>query len=112
VDDLEGVVTKMRTFIDRIRHAAYGYSSFFSAIKVDTVKLDKIYEYDQALLEGIEGFGGILDSLASAVEEDQIKGYIAALRNAAQEIVTKADQRKEEITREDEIPGDDLIPSE
>jgi hypothetical protein len=112
VDDLEGVVTKMRTFIDRIRHAAYGYSSFFSAIKVDTVKLDKIYEYDQALLEGIEGFGGILDTLASAVEEDQIKGYIAALRNAAQEIVTKADQRKEEITREDEIPGDDLIPSE
>ncbi len=112
VDDMEGVVTKLRTFIDRIRHAVYGYSGFFSAIKIDAEKLDRIYDYDQALLDGIDGIATTMESLASAVETDQIKGYIAALKNAAQEMITKADQRKEEIAREDEIPGNDLIPSE
>jgi len=112
VDDLEGIVTKIRTFIDRIRHAEYGYSSFFSVIKIDAEKLERLYDYDQSMLDGIDGIKTSLDSLASAVEEDQIKGFIASLKNAAQEMVTKADQRKEEITREAEIPGDDLIPSE
>jgi methyl-accepting chemotaxis protein len=112
VDDLEGIVTKIRTFIDRIRHAAYGYSSFFSAIKIDAGKLERLYDYDQSMLDGIDDIQTTLESLASAVEEDQIKGFIASLKKATQEMVTKADQRKEEITREEEIPGDDLIPSE
>lgn len=112
VDDLEGIVTKIRTFIDRIRHASYGYSSFFSAIKIDAGKLERLYDYDQSLLDGIDGIKTSLENLASAVEEDQIKGFIATLKNAAQEMITKADQRKEEISREEEIPGDDLSPSE
>lgn len=112
VDDLEGIATKIRTFVDRIRHAAYGYSGFFSVIKIDAEKLDRLYDYDQAMLDGVDGISETLDSLASAVEEDQIKGFIASLKNAAQEMVTKADQRKEEITREEELPGDDLVPSE
>ena len=112
LDDLEGVATKVRTFIDRIRHAAYGYSSFFSVIKIDAEKLERLYDYDQAMLDGIDGINQTLESLASAVDEDQIKGFIASLKNAAQEMVTKADQRKEEITREEELPGDDLSPSE
>lgn len=112
VDDMEGIATKIRTFIDRIRHAVYGYSSFFSVIKIDAEKLERLYDYDQSMLDGIDGIKTSLESLASAVEEDQIKSYIASLKNAAQEMVTKADKRKEEITREEEIPGDDLIPSE
>lgn len=111
VDDLEGIATKIRTFIDRIRHAAYGYTGFFDAIRIDAEKLDKLYDYDQALLDGVDGFNELLESLASAVDGDQIKGFIASLKNAAQEMVLKADQRKEEITREDPLPDDDLAPS-
>lgn len=111
LDDLESVVVKIRTFIDRIRHATYGYSSFFSAIKVDAEKLDRLYAYDQALLDGIESIGTTMDSLAAAVDEDQIKTLIADLKNQTGEMVRKADQRKEEITAEAEAPGDDLIPS-
>ncbi len=112
VGDLETVVVKIRTFIDRIRHAAYGYSSFFSAIKIDAEKLDRLYAYDQALLDGIENFASSLDSLAAEVDTDKIKTLIASLKNQAQEMVTKGDQRKEEITRDDQIPGADLSPSE
>jgi len=112
LDDLENVVVKIRTFIDKIRHAAYGYSSFFSAIKIDAEKLDRLYDYDHKLLDGTANMAAAMDSLASAVEEEQIKSLIADLKNLAQAVVKMADQRMEEITREDEIPGDDLSPSE
>ncbi len=104
-------MVKLRTFIDRINHAAYGYSGFFSAIRINAARLDKLYDYDQALLEGTENMSVSMDKLASALEEDQIKPLIADLKNQAAEMVKKADQRKEEITREDEIPADDLSTS-
>jgi methyl-accepting chemotaxis protein len=111
MDRLEGVATKIRTFIDKIRHAVYGYSGFFDAIKVDESKLERLYDYDQALLDGIDEIGETLEKLASAVETDQIKSLIADLTKQAQEMVKRADQRKDEITREVDLPGDELIPS-
>lgn len=105
LDNLEGVTIKIRTFIDKIRHAVYGYSGFFDAIKVDELKMEKLYSYDQALLEGIEGISETLNNLASAVESDQIKTLIATLTQQAADIVIKADQRTEEITREEDLPN-------
>ena len=112
LDDLEGVAVKLRTFIDRIRHAAYGYTGFFDAIKVDAEKLEKLYDYDAALLDGKEEIAEILEKLAAAVDTDNIKSLIAEIKHKAQDMVTKADQRKEEITREEIPPADDLAPSE
>ena len=111
MDKLEGVVTKMRTFIDKIRHAVYGYTGFFDAIRVDENKLERLYDYDQALLDGIDDIRQTLEELASAVESDKIKNLIAALNNQAQEMVKRADRRKEEITRIEELPDDAGIPS-
>ena len=105
MDKLEGVAVKIRTFIDKIRHAVYGYSGFFDAIKIDELKLDKLYNYDQALLDGIEGISETLASLASAVESDQIKTLIASITQQAADMVTRADQRVEEITREEDLPS-------
>ena len=109
IDDLETIVVKLRTFIDRIRHAAYGYSSFFSAIKIDAEKLDKIYNYDQALLINIEGIANTLEILEANEDSEELKSLIIDLKKQAQEIVTKADQRKDEITSEDEFVSDGKI---
>ena len=106
VDDLEAVVVKLRTFIDRIRHAAYGYSSFFSAIKIDAEKLDKIYDYDQALLYGIDSMADALVNLETVEDQDQQKELINDLKKQAGEMVTKADQRKDEIVGDDEVNSD------
>ena len=111
MDKLEGVATKIRTFIDKIRHAVYGYTGFFDAIKVDEEKLDRLYNYDQALLDGIDSIGETMEELAAAVDSDQIKSLIADLTRQAGEMVKRADQRMEEITREDDLTGDEVIPS-
>lgn len=104
LDKLEGAAVKIRTFIDKIRHAVYGYSGFFDAIKVDEAKLEKLYGYDQSLLEGIDSISETMNSLASAVESDQIQSLIASLTQQAADMVIKADQRVEEITREENLP--------
>lgn len=113
VDDLEAVVVKLRTFIDRIRHAAYGYSSFFSVIKIDAEKLDKIYDYDYALLSGAERMADALVNLESIEDPEQLKDFISDLKKQAQEVVKKADQRKEVITSEGEnIDSGEVVESE
>ena len=111
MDKMEGVAVKMRTFIDKIRHATYGYSGFFDAIRIDESKLERLYEYDQALLDGIDKVGETLENLAAEVDTDKIKTLIANLVDQAQEIVKRADQRKEEISREEDPSGDEAIPS-
>lgn len=112
VDDMESVAVKLRTFIDRIRHAAYGYSSFFSVIKIDTAKLDKLYDYDQALLEGIDLFTAGLDTLESTEESEELMEVIKGLKRVAGDAVKKADQRKDAIVGDEEIPPADAIPDE
>ena len=87
LDKLEGAAVKIRTFIDKIRHAVYGYSGFFDAIKVDEAKLEKLYGYDQSLLEGIDSISETMNSLASAVESDQIQSLIASLTQQAADMV-------------------------
>lgn len=109
VDDLEAVVVKLRTFIDRISHATYGYSSFFSAVKIDAEKLDKIYDYDQALFAGIDCLSDALESLETTEDPEQLKALITDLKKQARDIVTKADKRKDVITSEDEITSDGEI---
>jgi methyl-accepting chemotaxis protein len=111
MDKLEGVAVKIRTFIDKIRHAVYGYSGFFDAIRIDESKLERLYAYDQALLDGIDQIGETLEDLASAVDSDKIKTLIASLLDQAQDMVKRADQRTEEITREDSSGGDEVLPS-
>lgn len=113
VDDLEAVVVKLRTFIDRISHATYGYSSFFSAVKIDAEKLDKIYDYDQALLAGIDSLSDAIENLETTEDPEQLKALITDLKKQARDIVAKADKRKDVITSEDEITSDgEIIESE
>jgi len=112
LDDLESVVVRIRTFIDRIRHAAYGYSSFFSVIKIDVEKLDKLYDYDYALLDGIDLMAAGLDTLESTEDPDELMEIIKGLKRVSQEMVTKADQRKDEILMDEELPAADGVPDE
>jgi hypothetical protein len=109
VDDLEAVVVKLRTFIDRISHATYGYSSFFSAVKIDAEKLDKIYDYDQALFAGIDSLSDAIENLETTEDPEQLKALITDLKKQARDIVAKADKRKDVITSEDEITSDGEI---
>lgn len=78
IDDLESAAIKLRQFIDRIRTAAYGYSGFFDAIKINTDDLKRVYEYDYSLFDIGEQISRGIDNVEASIGTD---GLPAALRN-------------------------------
>jgi len=86
---LERSMTKMQLLIDRIKTASYGYAGLFDAIKVDEEALDKLYDFDQAMLEGADGIAAILDELdqdaqseaPTSAEANRLIAKLEALNN-------------------------------
>lgn len=69
---LERAASKLQLLIDRLRTAAYGYAGLFDALKVDEEVLDRLYDFDYAMLEGVEDLSASIDALDQAVEEGDI----------------------------------------
>ena len=99
VDDMERGALQLRTFVDKIRTAAYGYAVFFDAVKVNENELAQLYQFDSAFFEVGEQIGRALDNIeASLGDEEGLKAAIRNLDSLAREAVTTFDRRSEVIT--------------
>jgi len=97
VDDLEDAAIKLRAFGNRIRTASYGYSGLFDAVQINSTELELMYEYDVALLEGVDQISNAIDNLSASIGTD---GYPAAVRHLvtlSDEMVVAFDRREEVI---------------
>jgi hypothetical protein len=97
VDDLEAAVMKLRMLVDRVRHAAYGYSGFFDAVKVNEPELNKLYEYDSALLDKVAQVTSAVDNVSASIGSDGLPAAIRNLAALAQECVDTFERRGEVI---------------
>ncbi len=95
VDNMEAAAIKLRTFIDGMKTAAYGYGSLFDAVKVNDEELQKLYQYDFALLEGVSKVISAVDNVEASVGADGLPAAIRNLTSAAAECVTAFDRRKD-----------------
>ncbi len=99
VDDMEKAVIQLRTFIDKMRTASYGYSGFFDAVKINEEELAKLYQFDAAFFQVAESIGHALDTVEASIGDAQ--GLQAAIRNLislAREAVNTMQRRYEVIT--------------
>lgn len=82
LDDVEKLVSRLQLLIDRIKTAAYGYAGFFDIQRVKEEELDKLAQFDEALLEDLPRLDTAIESLAKAVEADEgIKEAVKAVGN-------------------------------
>ena len=81
MDDIEEASIKLRTFVDRVRTAAYGYTGFFDAVKINENELTQLYQYDLTLLNLADTISAAIDNLEASIGSD---GFPAAIRNTAQ----------------------------
>ncbi|MDO9087831.1 MAG: hypothetical protein Q7U53_16615 [Anaerolineaceae bacterium] len=95
IDDLERAAIKIRQFIDRIRHASYGYSPFFNATKVKEEELANVYEFDLALLETADGVGRAIDNVESSLGTDGLPAAIRHLTSLSQQTIDVYNRRSE-----------------
>ncbi len=98
VDNLESAAIKLRTFIDGMKTAAYGYGSLFDAVKVNDAELQKLYAYDYTLLEGVSKVSGAVDNVEASLGSDGLPAAIRNLTTVTAECVTAFDRRKEVVT--------------
>lgn len=96
VDDLEAAAIKIRTFIDRVKGASYGYAGFFDAVRINDSELSKLYEYDLALLESVDKLSAAVDNVEASLGTD---GLPAAIRN----LVTQSQEAIDTYNRRDEV---------
>lgn len=100
LDDLEKAAIKLRTFIDKIRRASYGYSGFFDAAKVNEEELARVYTYDEAMLELVEGVGRAIDNVEASIGTDGLPAAIRNLVSQAQDCITVFNRRDEVMKQE------------
>jgi hypothetical protein len=97
IDDMERAAIQLRTFIDKIRTATYGYSGFFDAVKINEEELTRLYDFDTAFFDLAEQIGRALDNVETTLNDEA--GLPAAIRN----LVTLARQATETFNRRYEV---------
>jgi len=102
VDDLERAAINLRTFIDKIRRASYGYSGFFDAVKINEEELARVYEYDAALLDLEDEIGHAIDNVEASMGSDGLPASIRNLINKAQECLDAFNHRDEVMQQGDQ----------
>ncbi len=78
----ERATMKLQLLIDRLKTASYGYAGLFDAIKVDEKVLDKLYDFDRGMLDGVDQLSAAVDKLADAVEAEG--AVVPAIKDLAQ----------------------------
>lgn len=97
IDDLEAAAIKIRQFIDRIRHASYGYAGFFDAVRINEEELARLYEYDIRLLEQVETISSAVDNVEASLGTEGLTAAIRHLTTQAETAVEAYNRRHEAI---------------
>lgn len=97
VDDLEAAAIKLRTFIDRVKSASYGYAGFFDAVRINSDELEKIYAFDLALLENVEALSSAVENVEASLGTDGLPAAIRHLVGLSQDVIDTYNRRDEVI---------------
>lgn len=69
---LERAAMKLQLLIDRLKTASYGYTGLFDAVKVDEQVLDRLYDFDEGMLSGVDQVAALLSGLSEAAGSESL----------------------------------------
>lgn len=65
INEIETARKRLDKVLNRIRYADRGYAGFFDPVKVDEAMLARVYEFDLALLAGVDAVSAARPDLAA-----------------------------------------------
>jgi hypothetical protein len=98
LDDLEKAAMKLQTFIDKISNAAYGYSGFFDAVKINEEELARLYEYDLALFDMGEEIERAIQNITQSIDTEGLPAAVRHLVTLTRDLVVAFERRDEVVT--------------
>lgn len=69
-------------YANRLRHADYGSSGLFDAVKISKAELGKIYQFDLNLLEKVMAFTSAIEALGAAPDDAQLRALLTEAEQA------------------------------
>ncbi len=69
-------------FANRIRHADYGYTGMFDAVKIGRAELDRVYQFDLGLMDQIEALARAIESLPGSADETELRILLERVEQA------------------------------
>jgi hypothetical protein len=67
---------------NRIRHADYGYTGIFDAVKIQEDELTRLYEFDLGLIDLVQGLESSIEALPSTAAEPDLRVVLATTEQA------------------------------
>lgn len=95
LDETGSAATQIQTFIDRVRTAAYGYAGLFDAARVKEDDLDRVTEFDSALVGYADRIEGAIGRAREGLEGEDARSLILMIRDLAREANSVFDERSD-----------------
>ncbi len=54
LNDMDRLVAKLDRITEKVNHASYGYSGFFDVVKIEEANLDRMIDFDNQLVDGVD----------------------------------------------------------
>lgn len=82
----------------KVRHAEGGYSGISATIQIKETELDRLYEYDYAMLESLDQAAGLIISVRDAGEPKGFEGAVKSLMKSINSFETAWKSRTNAVT--------------
>lgn len=93
LDETGSAATQIQMFIDRVRTASYGYGGLFDAVKIKEDDLDRVYEFDSALVEYADRLEAAIGRAREGLDGEDARSLILLVRDLAREANVTFDRR-------------------
>ena len=94
LDEAGSAATQIQTFIDRLRTASYGYAGLFDAARIKEDDLNRVYEFDSALVSYADRIDGAIGRAREGLEGEDARSLILIIRDLAREANATFDERQ------------------
>ncbi len=81
--DMDRVVARFDRVAEKVSHASYGYSGFFDVVKIQEAALDRMTDFDNQLLDQVNGIASEVDAFKSEVSKQQFDNVREHVQNLA-----------------------------
>ena len=97
--DMDRLVAKMDRITEKVNHASYGYTGFFDAVKVKEENLDRMIDFDNKLIDGVDSLAADVTAFKTALAS----GDTANLKDRIQQVTNGVDAFEDTFDKREEV---------
>ena len=100
LQDIDRLIAKTERISQKVNHASYGYAGFFDVVKIKEANLDRMIDYDNSLVDEVEGLTGDVDMFKANLTKGEAKNakeIIQSITDKLESFEQSFDKRQEVI---------------